>query len=88
MDVLYNLISTISPEKGKYIERGIEASTFGVLFLRLFLGRKGNMIYTIYFASFVSGINSVMSLRVNPSPKIFNIMFNVCVVTDWLFFNR
>ena len=48
-------------------------------------------IYAIYLVTlnpFVSGINSAMSLRVKPSSKIFNIMFSVCVVTDWLFFNR
>ena len=49
---------------------------------------KNNRMETGYFSSsFLSGTNSAMSLSVNPSPKIFNILFNVWVVTDLFFFN-
>lgn len=36
----------------------------------------------------VSGVNSAMSFREKPSPKIFSIMSSVWVVTDWLFLRR
>lgn len=45
------------------------------------------MFITVILPLFPSGVNSAISLRVNPSPKIFSITFSVWVVTDWLVFN-
>ena len=49
-------------------------------------GAKNRAVYS--FVCSVSGVNSAMSFREKPSPKIFSIMFSVWVVTDWLFFSR
>ena len=49
-------------------------------------GEKNRAVYS--FVCSVSGVNSAMSFREKPSPKIFSIMFSVWVVTDWLFFSR
>jgi hypothetical protein len=49
-------------------------------------GGKNRTVYSSVCS--VSGVNSAMSFREKPLPKIFNIMFSVWVVTDWLFFSR
>lgn len=49
-------------------------------------GGKSRAAYSS--ACSASGVNSAMSFREKPSPKIFSIMFSVWVVTDWLFFSR